>query len=105
MIDGTEKPEISSKFAKRPVRYNEFGNQQVLPATIRHCERAVDSEEFFKWYYINKLKFEFWFETSEEQRSDDDFFEQKRALGAASLFRQKSLTGIASVFIYATKHV
>ena len=25
MIDGTEKPEISSKFAKRAARYNEFG--------------------------------------------------------------------------------
>ena len=25
MIDGTEKPQILSKFAKRAARYNEFG--------------------------------------------------------------------------------
>ena len=26
MIDGTEKPKIPSKFAKRTARYNEFGS-------------------------------------------------------------------------------
>ena len=30
MIDGTEKPNIPSKFAKRAVRYNKFGYNNML---------------------------------------------------------------------------
>ena len=36
MIDGTEKPKIPSKFAKRAARYNEFGyNLNVRHALSR----------------------------------------------------------------------
>ena len=34
MIDGTEKPKISSKFAKRAMWYNEFRCNTVIPIVI-----------------------------------------------------------------------
>ena len=34
MIDGTEKPKIPSKFAKRTARYNEFGSNYLVPSPI-----------------------------------------------------------------------
>ena len=38
MIDGTEKPQIPSKFANRAARYNEFGyNLHVRHALSRGC--------------------------------------------------------------------
>jgi len=36
MIDGTEKPKIPSKFAKRAARYNEFGYNSYWQCKI--CE-------------------------------------------------------------------
>ena len=34
MIDGTEKPKIPSKFAKRDAQYNEFSYKSVTQATL-----------------------------------------------------------------------
>ena len=34
MIDGTEKPKIPSKFAKRTAQYNEFGSKYLVPSPI-----------------------------------------------------------------------
>ena len=38
MIDGTEKPKIPSKFAKRVARYNEFGYNNCCHELIDFLE-------------------------------------------------------------------
>ena len=47
MIDGTEKPKIPSKFAKRAARYNEFGCKQEHNAiyTLHLLVRLLYKEE------------------------------------------------------------
>ena len=46
MIDGTEKPKISSKFAKRAARYNEFDSKQS------HCRILKVGETINIFYKV-----------------------------------------------------
>ena len=39
MIDGTEKPKIPSKFAKRAERYNEFGSNPLALTKFERCQQ------------------------------------------------------------------
>ena len=45
MIDGTEKPKIPSKFAKRAAQYNEFGYNEC---TFPYC---------LEQYFVNYVSF------------------------------------------------
>ena len=72
MIDGTEKPKIPSKFAKRMARYNEFDSNKLLfqhfdytltlgvgiPADI-DLARETDSFSFSAAVYFNQEKYLF----------------------------------------------
>ena len=65
MIDGTEKPKIPSKFAKRAERYNEFGSNPLakfayqagadqvwkMPAIYNHWQQLL----WLQWLYIDDI--------------------------------------------------
>ena len=46
VIDGTEKPKIPSKFAKRGVHYNEFGYNEC---TFPYCHDCINYVPFFSF--------------------------------------------------------
>jgi len=66
MIDGTEKPKIPSKFAKRVARYNEFGyktskkvlitNDGRVEVSLKRCSSGVSVTKANKEITQNLLK-------------------------------------------------
>ena len=50
MIDGTEKPKIPSKFAKRAARYNEFGSKAPISTNSPDWSQYISLKVFSLWW-------------------------------------------------------